>query len=55
VRRPGAADHRGVPDIGVAAILDLPDWIHTVLRAKNWLLAGLLIAVVVTTLLGKRR
>ena len=54
----------GVPDIELPALSlpDLPEWVdpaadvaHTVLRVKNWLLAGLVVAIVVSAAARRQR
>jgi hypothetical protein len=39
----------GLPDVDLPAISlpDLPDWAHTVVKVKNWLLAAVVAVVVV--------
>jgi len=39
----------GFPDVNLPSISlpDLPDWVHTVVRVKNWLLAAVVTVVVV--------
>jgi hypothetical protein len=45
----------GTPDLDLPAVSlpDVPDWIHVVLKAKNWLLAALVVVVAGATLLGQ--
>jgi hypothetical protein len=45
-----------LPDVDLSG-LDIPGWVHTVLKVKNWVLLGVVLLVIVGTALeeGRRR